>query len=137
MTAEKAQKRLVLPMKGKWYDMILSGEKREEYRELKPYWMTRINNWVEANGGYHRSVRRRAVEGHGTETEVMIDFNHERHPIPIVFVNGYCRGARRFVGWCDKFTIGVGAGHPEWGEGEYDGKAHFVLHISKVEDFKP
>lgn len=26
---------LVLPIKKKWYDMILSGEKTEEYREIK------------------------------------------------------------------------------------------------------
>ena len=27
---------LILPIKKKWFDMILSGEKREEYREIKP-----------------------------------------------------------------------------------------------------
>jgi hypothetical protein len=26
----------------KWYDMIDSGKKREEYREAKPYWMRRF-----------------------------------------------------------------------------------------------
>lgn len=33
---------LDLILKGKWYDMIASGEKREEYREIKPYWNKRI-----------------------------------------------------------------------------------------------
>lgn len=28
-----------LPIKRKWYEMILSGEKKEEYREIKPYWI--------------------------------------------------------------------------------------------------
>ena len=29
-----------------WYDLILSGEKKEEYREIKPYWTRRlIGNW--------------------------------------------------------------------------------------------
>lgn len=28
---------LILPIKRKWFDMILSGEKKEEYREIKPY----------------------------------------------------------------------------------------------------
>lgn len=27
---------LILPIKGKWFNMILSGDKREEYREIKP-----------------------------------------------------------------------------------------------------
>ena len=35
---------LVLPIKKKWFEMIASGEKKEEYREIKPYWVTRFNN---------------------------------------------------------------------------------------------
>ena len=33
---------LHLVLKGKWYDMIATGEKTEEYRETKPYWIKRI-----------------------------------------------------------------------------------------------
>lgn len=36
---------LPLVLKGKWYDMIASGVKREEYRDDKPYWNTRISRW--------------------------------------------------------------------------------------------
>jgi len=32
-------KTLTLPIKKKWFDMILSGEKLEEYREIKPYYI--------------------------------------------------------------------------------------------------
>jgi hypothetical protein len=35
---------LTLPIKNKWYDMILSGQKKEEYREIKPYYTTRFKN---------------------------------------------------------------------------------------------
>lgn len=35
---------LVLPIKKKWFDMIISGEKLEEYREIKPYYTTRFTN---------------------------------------------------------------------------------------------
>ena len=35
---------LTLPIKKKWFDMIKSGEKKEEYREYKPYYKTRFNN---------------------------------------------------------------------------------------------
>ena len=35
---------LTLPIKKKWFDMIKSGEKKEEYREFKPYYTTRFNN---------------------------------------------------------------------------------------------
>ena len=40
---------LRLTLKKKWFDMILSGEKKEEYREIKPYWVNRLDN-VEALG---------------------------------------------------------------------------------------
>lgn len=47
---------LELPLKGKRYDMIASGEKREEYREIKPYWEKRL---VDYNGlrEYYRKYR--------------------------------------------------------------------------------
>lgn len=32
---------LILPIKRKWFDMILSGEKKEEYRDIKPYYDTK------------------------------------------------------------------------------------------------
>jgi hypothetical protein len=31
-----------LILKGKWYDMIKSGEKKEEYREITDYWKRRL-----------------------------------------------------------------------------------------------
>jgi len=31
-------KTLHLNLKRKWFDMILSGDKDEEYREIKPHW---------------------------------------------------------------------------------------------------
>lgn len=34
--------RLTLPLKGKWFDMIKSGEKEREYREITPYWIVRF-----------------------------------------------------------------------------------------------
>lgn len=33
---------LTLPLKKKWFDMIASGEKKEEYREISPYWIKRL-----------------------------------------------------------------------------------------------
>lgn len=33
---------LKLPLKAKWYEMIESGEKTEEYRKIKGHWIRRI-----------------------------------------------------------------------------------------------
>lgn len=35
-------KTLDLVLKGEWYDMIESGVKTEEYRQVKPYWCKRL-----------------------------------------------------------------------------------------------
>ena len=40
---------LTLPIKKKWFDMIKSGEKKEEYREIKPYYTSRFESQVEKN----------------------------------------------------------------------------------------
>lgn len=36
------KKVLTLTVSKEWFDMILSGEKTEEYREIKPYWVARL-----------------------------------------------------------------------------------------------
>ncbi len=47
---------LTLPIKKKWFDMILRGEKGEEYREIKPYYISRFKNMegsiVKLRNGY-------------------------------------------------------------------------------------
>lgn len=35
---------LHLTLKRKWFNMILGGEKKEEYREVKHYWIKRLTN---------------------------------------------------------------------------------------------
>ena len=34
---------LILQIKRKWFDMILAGEKKEEYRDIKPYYDRLLN----------------------------------------------------------------------------------------------
>lgn len=44
---------LILPIKSKWFNMILSGDKQEEYREIKPYYTkTKHNTHKLGNLGY-------------------------------------------------------------------------------------
>lgn len=73
MRTLKRSKCAVLPLvlKGKWYRMIESGEKCEEYRDATDYWKSRIRNWrsgffdgkyavVEFRLGYQRNAPRMA-----------------------------------------------------------------------------
>jgi hypothetical protein len=38
---------MILPIKSKWFYMILSGDKKEEYREIKPYYTIRFKKMFE------------------------------------------------------------------------------------------
>ena len=69
---------LHLNLRKKWYDMILSGEKKEEYREIKPYWVKRIANLMDSNppaydvvefrNGYGKDAPRFRIEYKGVKT---------------------------------------------------------------------
>jgi len=64
-------KTLHLTLKRKWFDMIKSGEKKEEYREIKPFWTKRFNNircsseptkTVTFSNGYHKDRDQFVIE---------------------------------------------------------------------------
>ena len=115
-----SQKMLILPMKKKWFDMVLSGEKKQEFREYKPYWESRVANW-EAVNRVPSSARVLFLE---------VDFNRM---LPILFVNGYGAKAPRFIGWCSGYSVRSTVRHKEWGEGAYEGIDHYAFHIVRTE----
>lgn len=60
---------LRLTLKKKWFDMILSGEKKEEYRDLKPYWFIRLSgrefSHVHFTNGYGKDKPQILIECEG------------------------------------------------------------------------
>ncbi len=55
----KGMTTLHLTLKKRWYDMIYSGQKPEEYREIKPYWSRRLTSGkkfdkVQFKNGYRK-----------------------------------------------------------------------------------
>ena len=66
---------LTLPIKKKWFDMIKSGEKLEEYREIKPYYDSRFKKYC------HMSSR-----------DVMENYIPD-NCIDIIFRNGYSKSS--------------------------------------------
>ena len=92
---------LILPIKKKWFNMILSGEKTEEYRELKPYYTSRFRNeW-----GYPECWN---------------------EPHRVTFRNGYSKESPSVVVSC---TLSIKTGNPEWGA--EPNKKYYVLTIQK------
>jgi len=59
------RKTLKATLKNKWFDMIDSGEKPEEYREITQYWISRLltdfstdpdKNPIKLNGGSYKAI---------------------------------------------------------------------------------
>ena len=98
---------LTLPIKKKWFDMILSGEKLEEYREIKPYWTSRLKNI-------------RLLSPNGLPT---------LHREYIRFRNGYSNNSPSFVAKCD---LEIGEGNPEWGA--EPNNEYYVLKILEIKE---
>ena len=97
---------LTLPIKKKWFDMIRSGEKKEEYREIKPYWMKRFRTI-----GF--------LDNYG--------FVIPHKPTLITLQNGYGKDAPFVRVWV---TLNIADGYEKWGA--EPGKPYYVLEILKV-----
>jgi len=98
---------LILPIKKKWFDMILAGEKKEEYREIKPYYMTRFANIGLLNMDL--------------DSFNYVPTGNVRH---VIFRNGYSGDSPSFAAKC---VLSIGTGKPEWGA--EPGKEYYVLKI--------
>ena len=94
---------LHLTLKKKWFDMIASGEKKEEYLEIKRHWISRII----PSGNLIDDCR---------------DFS------AIEFKNGYSQNAPTMLVRCEE--IDIGQGDPEWGA--EPGKEYFVIKLGKI-----
>lgn len=91
---------LHLTLKKKWFDMIASGEKKEEYREIKPYWISRLCAWKNA-------------------------YDPCRDFTAIQFKNGYSKDAPTLL--FESAGIEIATGNPEWGA--EPGKEYFVIRL--------
>ena len=92
------KKVLTLSVKKEWFDKIVSGEKKEEYREIKPYWTSRlVNHQAESGdvlfdefGGYSIVVGKPEYK----------PFTH------VLFINGYRKDSPRIKKEIESIAIG-------------------------------
>lgn len=108
---------LHLTLKKKWFDMIASGEKKEEYREIKPYWIKRL---------LYSSFMLNAP----IADRVLINGYEWHQPLPIdviIFKNGYSGGAPIMSIECK--GIEVREGRTEWGA--EPNKKYFVIKLGQ------
>lgn len=125
---------LDLVLKGKWYDMIASGEKREEYRVLTPYWFARLCAYKECGHFYRKATQKDAelfeANHDGFAYSVKREINSvysnllPREYTHVRFRRGYTKTAMLFR--CEGITIGKG--NPAWGAPE---KEVFIIKLGE------
>lgn len=102
---------LHLMLKRKWYDMIASGEKKEEYREMTSYWMNRFCENVTCN--FNVATGEIKLQGEIKNFDT------------VCFHLGYSKTTMTF-----KIDyIEAGQGCPEWGA--EPGKQYFVIKLGE------
>lgn len=92
------KKVLTLTVSKQWFDKIVSGEKTEEYREIKPYWSSRlVNKQAESGevlfdefGGYCRVIGE-------------LEYKPYTH---VLFINGYRKDSPRIEKEIESISIG-------------------------------
>ena len=98
---------LTLPIKKKWFDMIAKGEKKEEYRDIKPYYKSRFTMIGLLFPGLDEPT---------DETAAILLRNGYKSTSPTLMVS-----VRLFIR----------EGKPEWGA--EPNKTYYVLHIESIE----
>jgi len=129
-------KTLHLNLIKKWYDMILSGEKKEEYREITDYWVRRLV--------FFRTDVEAAVLDEFI-TDLNNPYKHHAGPFScmnyfyayikkfdnIHFKNGMGRTGKPAPCFDIEFrTLKIGLGHPKWGA--EPGKYYFILGLGEI-----
>ena len=117
---------LHLVLKKKWFDLILSGIKKEEYREIKPYWVNRLYRITPANVYQFEDLEELSIElkkDYGYEVDAKFrPFTH------ITFQHGYSKSARRMTVECQ--GIAIAEGNPDWGA--EPGKKYFIIKLGNI-----
>ena len=98
------KKTLTLNVSKQWFDMIVAGEKTEEYRVIKPYWASRlVNQQAESGevlfdefGGYCLVIGK-------------LEYKPYTH---VLFVKGYPKGNKPSV---EKKIVDITIGKPKKG----------------------
>lgn len=88
------KKVLHLSVKKQWFDMISAGEKTEEYREIKPYWIQRLTI------GYFE------VAMNVTLDDILYVKASYRPFTHVLFINGYRKDSPRIEKEIESITIG-------------------------------
>lgn len=118
---------LTLLIKKEWFEMIRSGEKKEEYREIKPYYITRFIKWLGFPSSWARRYAKHPEEFEWFFKQLETEGTCKSFKKTIVFRNGYSHDAPALICECG---LRIGFGRTELGA-ESD-KKYFILEIKNI-----
>lgn len=100
------KKVLTLTVSKEWFDKIVTGEKTEEYRVIKPYWVARlfqnnsnivdVRNFASSLAG-RTDLLKKYIDA---QRIVLKQYTH------VLFINGYRKDSPRIEKEIDSITIG-------------------------------
>ena len=112
---------LHLTLKRRWFHMIASGEKKEEYREIKPYWIQRLT-WHE----FHKADSLTLLHNLANKKAIRTDYD------AILFKNGYSKDAPKML----VELKGIHYGYPakqEWSDSKNQ-DWFFCLELGEIKE---
>lgn len=98
---------LNLTIKKRWFDMIASGKKKEEYRESNNRQATRLLY------------------------DALFDDDWRKKNPTVIFRNGYRMDSRALVVEVAQISLRRSVYHPEWGEVD-NKKSHYVISLGAI-----
>ena len=123
------KKVLTLSVKKEWFGKIVSGEKKEEYREIKPYWVARfyydrfgklspvlvkeLTDYIIKHGDTEHFEAKNGIE------VSFIPYTH------VLFINGYGDDKPRVEKEIE--SIDIGKPRKGWCPDDFLGKEFFVI----------
>lgn len=107
---------LHLPLKAEWYNLIESGIKKEEYREIKPYWIKRLLEVINTDYTEYIPIDKASIDFYNQNHKYLniatksksIKFKDYNK---VKFTYGYTKKSMTF----EIINITVGKGKIEWG----------------------
>ena len=117
-------KTLKLTLKKKWFDLLKSGEKIEEYREVKKHWIKQL------------VTNRFTAKDYKNENEIIgLILQNKEHYIKnrtthfdfVEFRNGYSKTSPQITMECKE--IEIGNGKVEWGA--IEGEQYFIIKLGR------
>jgi hypothetical protein len=105
------QTTLHLPIQRQWYELIKSGVKVEEYRQIKPHWIKRMFIFDDYEYFDIMEIKYQLCENIANGS--MILQAEHKHFDTVTLRNDYGKNAPTMIVEC--LGITVGKGNPDWG----------------------